>query len=184
MLTKLNDLRASESVIFIMATNYAERIDAAIKRQGRIDEHCLLLPPDRWRRRIFIKELWSTGTIDVEKAAEKSVFLGYGDLNSVNKGLNRDQAIRELGDMPRPATPEMYVSRFNDKSGQRLADLSRTPVDEFFAMVSLQADAQGLKNGSKAWQAHVRSKCKAIFDGKDYSKIGHALTKFINNNAP
>ena len=36
MLTKLNDLRTAESVIFIMATNYAERIDRAIKRQGRI----------------------------------------------------------------------------------------------------------------------------------------------------
>jgi len=77
----------------------------------------------------------------------------------------------------------MYVSRFNDKSGRRLGDLSRTPVEEFFAMVSLSADALGLKNGSKAWQAHVRSSCIAVLGKMDFAKIGHALTKFMESNS-
>ena len=41
MLTKLNDLRQAERVIFIVTTNYANRIDSAIKRVGRIDKRYL-----------------------------------------------------------------------------------------------------------------------------------------------
>lgn len=50
MLTKLQDLRDAENCIFIVATNYYERIDSAIKRRGRIDEHFLLSIPDREQR--------------------------------------------------------------------------------------------------------------------------------------
>ena len=55
MLTKLQDLRDSEDCIFIIATNYYERIDSAIKRRGRIDEHFLLCIPDQERRRKLIE---------------------------------------------------------------------------------------------------------------------------------
>ena len=37
MLTKLNDLRRAERIILVIATNYENRIDPAIKRPGRID---------------------------------------------------------------------------------------------------------------------------------------------------
>ncbi|MGB7922198.1 MAG: ATP-binding protein [Pyrinomonadaceae bacterium] len=50
MLTKLQDLRDAEGSIFIIATNYYERIDSAIKRRGRIDEHLLLSIPDQGQR--------------------------------------------------------------------------------------------------------------------------------------
>jgi len=50
MLTKLQDLRKAEGCIFIIATNYFERIDGAIKRPGRIDERLLLSLPDRRQR--------------------------------------------------------------------------------------------------------------------------------------
>src|SRR5262249_3200023 len=43
MLTKINNLREKKRLIFVIATNYAERIDAAIKRAGRIDEQYLWL---------------------------------------------------------------------------------------------------------------------------------------------
>lgn len=52
MLTKINDLRKRERSIFIIATNYANRIDPAIKRRGRIDQSYLLSLPSRrsdWR---------------------------------------------------------------------------------------------------------------------------------------
>ncbi|MGO8899875.1 MAG: ATP-binding protein [Isosphaeraceae bacterium] len=55
MLTKLQDLRDAEGCIFIVATNYYERIDSAIKRRGRIDEHFLLCLPDRQRREALLK---------------------------------------------------------------------------------------------------------------------------------
>jgi len=46
MLTKLNELRRSKGILFIIATNYENRIDPAIKRSGRIDRKYLILPPD------------------------------------------------------------------------------------------------------------------------------------------
>ena len=57
MLTKLNSLRKSKRVVFIIATNYAERIDPALKRGGRIDDHFLLLPPDSSRRKAILQQL-------------------------------------------------------------------------------------------------------------------------------
>jgi hypothetical protein len=59
MLTKLQDLRDAENCIFIVATNYYERIDSAIKRRGRIDEHFLLCVPDRKRRRALLERFAS-----------------------------------------------------------------------------------------------------------------------------
>ena len=50
MLTKINNLRRDERVIFMIGTNYADRVDRAIKRAGRIDEHMLVLLPDLKRR--------------------------------------------------------------------------------------------------------------------------------------
>jgi len=59
MLTKLNDLRKNKQSIFIIATNYAGRIDGAIKRPGRIDRQLPFLPPDYERRRLIIANLTS-----------------------------------------------------------------------------------------------------------------------------
>ncbi|HVB42898.1 MAG TPA: AAA family ATPase [Streptosporangiaceae bacterium] len=55
MLTKINRLRQSEQVIIFIATNYAERIDHAIKGLGRVDEQLLVLPPDLGRRQDVIR---------------------------------------------------------------------------------------------------------------------------------
>ena len=54
MLTKFQNLKDLGRSIFIVATNYAERIDAAIKRQGRFDHHLLLSLPDTNRRKEFL----------------------------------------------------------------------------------------------------------------------------------
>lgn len=56
MLTKLQDLRDARNCIFVIATNYYERIDSAIKRRGRIDEHFLLGIPDQQRRLKIIED--------------------------------------------------------------------------------------------------------------------------------
>jgi SpoVK/Ycf46/Vps4 family AAA+-type ATPase len=57
MLTKINELGAKKRLIFIISTNYAERIDGAIKRSGRIDRQYLWLPPDAKRRRAILAML-------------------------------------------------------------------------------------------------------------------------------
>ncbi len=56
MLTKLKDLRSKRRSIFIIATNYYERIDSAVKRVGRIDDRYLLLPPDSVQRKKIIED--------------------------------------------------------------------------------------------------------------------------------
>jgi hypothetical protein len=57
MLTKINDLRKRERCVFIIATNYAERIDGAIKRPGRIDAQLLLMPPDLAQRTSIVRDV-------------------------------------------------------------------------------------------------------------------------------
>src|SRR5207244_5186447 len=51
------NLRDRKDPIFIIATNYAERIDRAIKRRGRVDDQYLVLPPDKERRVKILSEL-------------------------------------------------------------------------------------------------------------------------------
>jgi hypothetical protein len=158
MLTKLAELHDSEAVIFIMATNYAERIDAAIKRQGRIDHHFLLLPPDLARRRRFITDLWRNA-IELKAAGEKSVFLGYNDLKSISLDLSGNAAVAAIVDAVPPIRPEGYVPRFQRKDGTPINDVRGTPSLEFIAMVALEADAKGMVRGTPKWKSEIESKC-------------------------
>jgi hypothetical protein len=84
MLTKIKDLRSAERSIFIIATNYEERIDGAIKRPGRIDRKYAVLPPDWERRSKIVKDVLGIHSkkvrpIDdslITKAAEDKTLLG------------------------------------------------------------------------------------------------------------
>lgn len=76
MLTKLNDLRRSGSVVSVIATNYEDRIDSAIKRSGRVDESLLLLPPDATQRRKIVIGL-------MKKSAPAGNVLEEADLDRV-----------------------------------------------------------------------------------------------------
>lgn len=55
MLTKLNELRRKKKLIFVISTNYYERIDRAIRRPGRIDNHFLIPPFDQESRVALLK---------------------------------------------------------------------------------------------------------------------------------
>ncbi|MGH9141935.1 MAG: ATP-binding protein [Vicinamibacterales bacterium] len=57
MLVKLKDLRKTKQAVFVIATNYYERIDPAARRSGRIDHRYLVLPPCREQRRRIIVDL-------------------------------------------------------------------------------------------------------------------------------
>jgi hypothetical protein len=71
MLTKLQDLRDAKNCVFVVATNYFERIDSAIKRRGRIDEHFLLSIPDCQQRlstiEFFTREVFAKALHDEKK---------------------------------------------------------------------------------------------------------------------
>lgn len=56
MLTKFAELSKLRRIILIVATNYYEQIDRAIKRPGRIDARYLVLPPNRKQRVYWLGE--------------------------------------------------------------------------------------------------------------------------------
>lgn len=105
MLVKLKDLREAKRTLFLIATNYEERIDPAAKRVGRIDEKFLVAPADKKQRALIFQTLLEdnldkvlgdnkTGrdTFMNELKAEQfkesvaaSVLASYGELKNVVK---------------------------------------------------------------------------------------------------
>jgi cytidylate kinase len=185
MLTKINELRASKSVIFVMATNYQERIDKAIKRRGRIDAHFLLLPPDKRRRTSMIKSIWAKGSIDVAKAAELSVFASYADLLSVHEEYDAGNAIDGIKKLSPAAIPQSYTSRFvfeGEKAKEKLKDPARAPLEEFTAMLLLQMNASGKNVSIKKTQEEALQIAAALVDNK--SAIERELRKILEKSWP
>jgi hypothetical protein len=155
MLTKLQNLRGIRNCIFIVATNYYERIDSAIRRRGRIDEHFLLCLPDNEQRlnlltRFVMKFLPHAAKGEVEtalratKIAEKTVLLGWGDLKHLveSKMVDKKQlpiasfaeALAETaGGVESAVTLSAYRSRFDGKGP--------FPFEEFFLLVYLLAES-------------------------------------------
>lgn len=64
MLPKFQDLRDKAKCIFVIATNYAERIDPAIVRLGRIDVKIPLMPPSWEMRKLMCQEELSKNGFD------------------------------------------------------------------------------------------------------------------------
>lgn len=157
MLTKLNDLRKRENIIFIIATNYEDRIDPAIKRIGRIDKKYLVLPPDKAKRIQLIKEFTKDATFD--KALEQddwnfladgSIFLGYTDIKQTAKAWKKgkEKSIKTLfdrfQDRARTISLEMYSCRFDDK-----IEAVQSPLCEFLALVALRLEVEKELSGQE-----------------------------------
>jgi hypothetical protein len=172
MLTKLQSLRDGKQAIFIISTNYFERIDTAIKRPGRIDDHVLVLPPDRaQRRRILTKYLEDSGldlagiTDAVWKAVTDSTVLCiYKELTGVcdqainlseNAGTPLHSALEEVARNSRPGISRVaYRSRFLDDEKRVRNDLERCPTEEFVMLSYLVAEVQG-NLYQEAWMKEV-----------------------------
>lgn len=155
MLTKLADLRASKSVIFIIATNYAERIDAAIKGTGRIDQQYLLPPMDGNRRLKVLKsendDFASTRTVldhlsnseSLDEVRALGAFLGYRDLENVAKMEISSAAdlINALKGAAPPIRPNAYSPRFKTKKGEPVKP-EKAPLEELLVLLALDLEAQ------------------------------------------
>jgi hypothetical protein len=163
MLVKLKDLRSKEKIIFIIATNYAERIDMAIKRKGRIDEHYLVLPPDLKCRGILFKEL----IIDKLNAAYTSEFNKYKDLIIKRTALFTYTEFKQLADVIKNKNndlvkdgnidvdglnnliekPAITLISYKDKLGIKMREKNvQKPIKEFLSLVFLKAEAYDSKN--------------------------------------
>lgn len=81
MLPKLTALRQRGSVVrFAIATNYAERIDPAIARKGRIDESFVIAPPNLNARLHVLEDMPSQVA---ERLASITPLWVYGDLKTL-----------------------------------------------------------------------------------------------------
>ena len=109
MLTKLQDLRDAENCIFIVATNYYERIDSAIKRRGRMDEHFLLSIPDQEQRlrilQYFTRKVFKRVFADKKKREEYAEAAKTPDQENFFRAVSKkklrarqfDKAVKDKG---------------------------------------------------------------------------------------
>jgi hypothetical protein len=148
MLTKLQKLRDRRRAYFIIATNYAESIDPAITRVGRIDGRYLLLPPNALGRRNIASAVASEAgykltSAQLEEIARKTVLGVAPEIIALV-----ETAIR------RAATPESVMTAFNEaesawKSTIQLDDYRarlrgkhfKPPYDEFLMLLFLVLEA-------------------------------------------
>ena len=169
MLTKLNNLRRAKRSIFIMATNYAYRIDPAIRRTGRIDENYLLLPPDGASRQRMIGGFLddvtklAVNSKDWEKLQKASFFLGYKDIEAAVSRAARqgsgNQIVNslesELLDWGRTTTLRLYTGAFDETEDREainreflpLVEMARQEGHELVAKKNPALDIDSLYNG-------------------------------------
>ena len=160
MLTKLNDLGQKHSVVFIIATNYFERIDRAIKRAGRIDGRYLVLPPcaEQRRRHLAAKVTqWETlEPSDRDELVKSTARFTYSELDDAleRAQTRRPGAIEEvlnaalkaaLSEDDPMASIEGYLARLRFVEGERRSDQTEAgsvdrPLEEFALLAYLDLE--------------------------------------------
>jgi hypothetical protein len=157
MLTKLKDLHSVKRPIFIIATNYVERIDRAAIRMGRIDDRYLVLPPDSCQRRTIItnalkvdlaQPLPRSETLD--RVIEQTRLLVYGEIiellrlsRSKAKTGDLDAALIDTAASYEPSiTLSSYRNRFRTSGETRDIDFPTKlePFEEFIHLVYLACE--------------------------------------------
>lgn len=173
MLTKLNDLRRSKTVLFILATNYAERIDAAIKRTGRIDKQYLLLPMDGARRlEVLRREKFGNTSNAISSATEAqidqirrySVHLGFRDFENVDQERpgNARNLLKFVKRTVPAIRPSAYIARFSEKD-DKAVPIEKSPLDEVLALLLIDLDAR-LPNDLNLAEKYDGKILKAVAD--------------------
>jgi len=176
MLTKLHEFRERASSILVVATNFVERIDPAIRRQGRFDDQLVLLPPDKARRRKIVdtilgrsSNLYTLDKLDsskVDKLIEKTALFTFGELRDLVKQSARnvgasgpspspDKLIEELLTQSSGARPATTLATYGTRLrqyGQSEADRPdrSAPLEEFFLLVHLILEARALSTDESA----------------------------------
>jgi len=167
MLTKLNDLAKLRRVVLIVATNYYERIDRAIKRPGRIDARYLILPPDLSQRERHLAKVinaWSSVSSETRsKIAQETVRFTYKELEDLwahvrrrRTGLSSDalgDALLEALQRFRPIiTLEGYALRlFEPGHDKHNTETVEHPLEEFGLLTYLELEARGQLPDRPEW---------------------------------
>jgi DNA replication protein DnaC len=158
MLTKLGDLAAARRVLFVIATNYYERIDRAIKRPGRIDARYLVLPPAREARRRYLERQIKGGSSleDDHEVLERTVRFTYRELGDLARSVNEAGAgadtafmLKLIEERPPMITLGSYASRLRKVA--KGADPDTLPLEEFALLAYLELEARGRLPNDPSW---------------------------------
>ncbi len=171
----MRDLRAQAGAIFVIATNYEERIDPAAKRVGRIDEKFLICPPGRAQRFEIIKKLakkqfmkslqtdrgeqefearFTTAVAD--NLLRRTIFETYGTMKMLsedtaesftptNKWPGISQYLSRAEELQRKAEAATIRLGTYDRRFPNNGDASKVPLAEFFLLVRLKIEAATLE---------------------------------------
>lgn len=171
MLTKLNDLKRKKRLIFVIATNYFERIDRAVKRAGRIDWHFLIPPFDQKSRVVLLehficKEFGENGKgwrppSDYEKrlkkVAEQNPLLIFEELKGVfdrsMSGVGWGDVTAVLGNLEREILqikPSITIGSYDNRFSSELDP--EKPYSEYFFLCFLSAEVGQVKGVRKRFK--------------------------------
>jgi hypothetical protein len=154
MLSKFQELRKASRVSFIIATNYADHIDLAIKREGRIDKAILCLPYDCAGRKKLLKEFiesslsndnWDSESEGLlQELSNKTLFYTYEELKHLSQTQNgrpsRKDLLKSLLEQPLKP-PQISLSSYEGR--MRKEDFPQKPWDEYLRLLLLEAEATG-----------------------------------------
>lgn len=183
MLTKLNDLRRGKRALFVIATNYENRIDPAIKRTGRIDKRYLVLPPDGTARTRmltkFLRGFKAQNELDPGRISDwsgliaGSLLLGFKDIEgAVADAIKSDQPSLEtlhktLVERARTTSLSMYSSKLQDPLDRD------APVEEFLCLIGLALETESeLKDPAVRKAMKVVAKSIQARDGVTDTRSG------------
>jgi hypothetical protein len=169
MLTKLTLLARQQRVVSVIATNYYERIDRAIKRPGRIDARYLVLPPDlRQRRRYLGKAIDGLGRSERDAAAKATVHFTYRELRELAEHVRkrqqehpnlvlRDALMQRIREVPPMISLDAYSERLGLKWAKSRPERFDVPTvekpwEEIALIAYLEWEARGWPS-QPAWLA-------------------------------
>lgn len=150
MLVKLNDLRKREQVIFIVATNFAERIDAAIKRKGRFDAQFLVPPFDLAGRAEVLTQVAADAGMPIEALSAGSVLAVYEELKDLARRIwpqvkGPSDGVRRAFGQFRPSLVEHMQRRVAELTESEVAEddvHSQDRAEEVFALYGLLLESK------------------------------------------
>jgi hypothetical protein len=180
MLPKLQALKKGKNVIFGIATNYAERLDKAIIRMGRVDQSWLVLPPDLTTRAVLTEKFLrrkrsdpadkQLNYTDIRPIAANTVCFSYQELKrAIDEGspVSADSVLQTI---PHPTiTFEGYINR--QGCGRELLSLIENQLDtQFDSSASPQ-----VKHGIRGQLASLKSRVEAKQDFFAEPKLQQAI---------
>jgi len=182
MLVKIGNLRERcRDVVFIIGTNYRERIDPAIARPGRMDFDCVLAPPDQNQRAktliaSTIKFLESNGAGALAKEVQRDHDARSGEVYDamqrmagrcalmVHKELVQEarrvarqvvkgsnRVVDALGN-PLEGSASIRLETYGTRFGPELTR-EQMPLREFWLLVAVTRE--GVKASKRVWKPHL-----------------------------